>query len=297
MSWGARRWLVFILVVMALGTAGLLYQGWIVRQVQSYGPGQSHLLFALGSESADGLEVQVNLVQLDSQRGELRVRLDFLPGGSYAGSSGELTRSLRLRYQSARGVFEQPLLAGRLLTPIELAVSLRGSPFYYPSDVYSSLVDLQFFAEDAQDLSVRLKVFSRLDGFEARKEPLASLVPGAGKEFQPQNPGHFLFLLQGQRSPVVKGYARLVLGLQWLLTLAGLGVTLAVVIGGRRPDPVLWIWVTALLVALPLLRGMLVGAPQIGIYLDFLGFLAGGILLTLSLLTLVATWVLSARFK
>lgn len=292
MTSSARRWLLLTLAVLGIGMAGILYQGWIARVVQQQSPGQSVPLFSLGPETADGVTIHATVVGIDPNRAEMQVRLDFAPGGSYLDERGTLSRPLQLTLKTSRGSAEYRFASGSLMAPLDFSTALRGSPFYYPSDLYSSLLEIDLRGSASDDTSVTLKAYSRMAGFSAARAKLGSEFPSSSREFESQRPGHFLFLLEAQRAPLVKIFARLILGLHWLLTVFALAVTLAVLLAGRRADPVLWVWLTGLLFALPLTRSMMVGAPEIGIYLDFFGFLICEVTLALCLAIMVSTWLL-----
>lgn len=292
MTSSARRWLVLTLAVLGIGIVGILYQGWIARVVQQQGPGQSVPLFSLGPDTADGVTVHATVVGIDPNRAEMQVRLDFAPGGSYLDERGALSRPLLLSLKTTRGSSEYRFARGSFMAPLDFSTPLRGSPFYYPSDLYTSLVEISLRSSNSEDTSVTLKAYSRMAGFSAARAELESEFPSSSKGLENQRPGQFVFQIEAQRAPLVKIFARLILGLHWLLTVVGLAVTLAVLVAGRRADPVLWVWLTGLLFALPLTRSMMVGAPEIGIYLDFFGFLICEVTVALCLAILVSTWLL-----
>ena len=87
-------------------------------------------------------------------------------------------------------------------------------------------------------------------------------------------------------------FARLIVALQWLLALSASIVTISVVIWKRKAELALFTWMTAMLFALPPMRNIMVGAPPIGIYVDFLGFLCCEGIVACSLASVVATWLI-----
>jgi hypothetical protein len=141
-----------------------------------------------------------------------------------------------------------------------LKVPLQGSHFYYPNDHYTARLP--------QPL-----------------EPIENRAPGfVVTQSQDQ--------LSIDRSELVKFFARFLLALQWVVALSALAVTMSVVIGGRKPEVAMFTWCTALLFALPAMRGMMVGAPEIGIYLDFFGFLCCEGVVVFCLTLLVMSWLI-----
>jgi hypothetical protein len=133
---------------------------------------------------------------------------------------------------------------------------LVGSPFYYPRDRYSAVLQ----------------------------------TPGSyqASGFKVQSNGN---LIEIERSDLVQFSAHSIVALLWLTALSTAAVALRTLLSEKRPDPTLFTWTTVALLALPALRQTMVGAPAIGIYIDFYGFLCCEMIVVFSLLAVTASWL------
>lgn len=140
-------------------------------------------------------------------------------------------------------------------TPTQVA-HLQGSPFYYPRDRYSAMLQ----------------------------------TPGTyqASGFKVQSNGT---VLEIERSDLVQFSAHTIVVLIWVTALSVAAAALKTLLAEDKPDPSLLIFATVALLALPALRQTMVGAPAIGIYIDFYGFLCGEIIVVVSLLAMTVKWL------
>ncbi|MFN8606691.1 MAG: DUF4436 family protein [Vulcanimicrobiota bacterium] len=140
-------------------------------------------------------------------------------------------------------------------------VHLTGSPFYYPRDRYLALLTNTEAAPKASGYKVQ-----------------ATLT----KEGT---------LLEIERSDLVQFEAHTIVALLWLISLGSAAVALKTVLGDKAPEAGLLSYSVVVLFALPALRQTMAGAPAIGIYIDFYGFLCCEVIAVASLSGLVGTWL------
>ncbi len=133
---------------------------------------------------------------------------------------------------------------------------LVGSPFYYPRDRYTAVLQ----------------------------------TPGTfqASGFKVQSNGN---VIEIERSDLVQFSAHTIVALIWLTALSTAAAALKVVIADSKPDPALLTWPAVTLLALPTLRQTMAGAPAIGIYIDFYGFLCCEVIVVVSLLAIAARWL------
>lgn len=133
---------------------------------------------------------------------------------------------------------------------------LVGSPFYYPRDRYSAVLQ----------------------------------TPGTfqASGFKVQSNGN---LIEIQRSDLVQFSAHTIVALIWVTALSVAAAALKTLIVESKPDPALLTWASVALLALPALRQTMVGAPAIGIYIDFYGFLCCEVIVVVSLLAMTVKWL------
>lgn len=133
---------------------------------------------------------------------------------------------------------------------------LEGSPFYYPRDRYTAVLQ----------------------------------TPGTfqASGFKVQSNGN---LIEIERSDLVQFSAHTIVALIWITALSVAAAALKTLITDHKVDPALLSWASVVLLALPGLRQTLVGAPAIGIYIDFYGFLCCEIIVVVSLLAMTVKWL------
>ncbi len=133
---------------------------------------------------------------------------------------------------------------------------LQGSPFYYPRDRYRAVL----------------------------------LTPGTfhASGFKVQSTGN---VIEIERSDLVQFSAHTIVALIWMTALSVAAAALKVLLAENKPDPALLIWASVALLALPALRQTMAGAPAIGIYIDFYGFLCCEIIVVFSLLAMTVKWL------
>ncbi|MBX3171598.1 MAG: DUF4436 family protein [Candidatus Eremiobacteraeota bacterium] len=133
---------------------------------------------------------------------------------------------------------------------------LVGSPFYYPRDRYSAVLQTP-------------------GNFQA-------------SGFKVQSNGN---VIEIERSALVQFSAHTIVALIWITALSVAAAALKTLIAESKPDPALLTWASIALLALPALRQTMVGAPAIGIYIDFYGFLCCEVIVVVSLLALTVKWL------
>lgn len=133
---------------------------------------------------------------------------------------------------------------------------LQGSPFYYPRDRYTAVL----------------------------QSPGTFQASG----FKVQSNGN---LVEIERSDLVQFSAHMIVTLIWMIALSVAATALKTLLTDHKPEPALLTWATVALLALPTLRQTMAGAPAIGIYIDFYGFLCCEAIVVVSLLAMTTKWL------
>lgn len=133
---------------------------------------------------------------------------------------------------------------------------LQGSPFYYPRDRYTAVL----------------------------QSPGTFQASG----FKVQSNGN---LVEIERSDLVQFSAHMIVTLIWMIALSVAATALKTLLTDQKPEPALLTWATIALLALPTLRQTMAGAPAIGIYIDFYGFLCCEAIVVVSLLAMTTKWL------
>jgi Domain of unknown function (DUF4436) len=158
----------------------------------------------------------------------------------------------------------------------------------YPFDSYSTYLALKVVGSDRKPVAFEMGAENEVNGWivaKQRQTPSDGLPKGA-----------YGISFDIHRTTDAKFYAIFIIALMWLLALAG--VVMAVILIGRKdqevgPDHL--VYLAALLFAFPLMRTLLPGNPPLGILADFAGYFWAEVIVGITLLALLVTWIVRTR--
>jgi len=238
------------------------------------------LLVAGGTQNPDRVDMVANILSVDPQREEARIRLTFYPEGNLSKDGLSSIWNLKLiapeavRSDSGGRVFER----GMPLTSVDLSYALVGQVNDYPFDEHSTLLILALNRTDPDRLvPSAILVRGSVPGYHIELEPIKDLPEGINA-----------INMTITRSSTVQKAAMAGIVVMWAI---GLGVFALIVLmfAGwyNIRMPALF---AALLFGLFSLRNSLPGTPPIGTYSDFLSFLwVQGIVALALLVAIIAT--------
>jgi hypothetical protein len=241
---------------------------------------QVTLLNTGNTKNPDRVDMVANIISLDPQREEAKIRLSFYPGGNLTRDGLSCIWNLKLltpeaaRSDSGGQVFP----SGMPLSSVELSYVMVGQVNDYPFDEHTLQLIFALNRTDP-DLLVPSAVLVRgnVPGFRIGLEPLQDLPDGVNA-----------MKMTVTRSWTVREAAMAGIVVMWAI---GIGVFALIVLmfsgwyNVRMPA-----LFAALLFGLFSLRNSLPGTPPIGTYSDFLAFLwVQGIVALALLVAIVAT--------
>lgn len=238
------------------------------------------------TEPVTRLEVNATVIAIDPIRSQMKVELTFQPKGDIIEiTSNDMTRDVHLLTNTVQGPTETVFKAHHQAYPIEITLSLQdGDVALYPIDKYNAALQLDAFvlkSGDAGEMPLPLAV-----NFLAHNHVLhvdADLRPGSN--------AHELNIdLKLKRPVAVQGFAWFINALMVMLAISAAIVVFNVAYRGKRLEPNLLVWMSALLFVLPSMRNILPGVPPLGAFTDFLVFFWVEGALALCLFIMVLTW-------
>jgi hypothetical protein len=157
----------------------------------------------------------------------------------------------------------------------------------YPFDSYSSVLAVKVVGSDGKPVEFEMGAENEVNGWIVAKQQAPS-------DQLPK--GVYGISFDIHRTTDAKFYAVFIVALMWLLALAG--VVMAVILIGRKdqdvgPDHL--VYLAALLFAFPLMRTLLPGNPPLGILADFAGYFWAEVIVGITLLALIVTWIVRTR--
>jgi hypothetical protein len=237
------------------------------------------------------IDVSGRIVTADPLKGDVVVRLEFTPHGSFAsGDGGTLARDLDLFVSSATGKNVHEFKKGKRMNPVEAVVEIyEGEPMDYPFDSHSA--ELSFFFEPGAAKGA--------EGGGNEAIPMAVELRGSvaglrlDTEYAKENtPDHAVIDIGIERASTAKFFSVFIMIAMWALVIGVLFLVFRVFSGHRKIEISMFSFLGALLFAFPALRNSQPGTPPIGTLSDFIAFFWAEVIIALSLLSVVLRWII-----
>jgi hypothetical protein len=291
----------------------------------------------LGDKDPNHIEVDVKLVSIDPNKGDVTARLEFVPKGHFSKDGGlTLERDLKLFVNSATGKKELDFETGKRMNPMEVVINMYdGLVTDYPFDHHRAFLELYFLPANREGGKDKQKPIEA--GTAKPAEAAATPTPegkpaekkdeAKPKETEAAAPAEddvpigvdFLGSIHGfridaakshestddyvgidmtiSRASTVKFFAIFIILMMWGLTIAVIFLTLSVVARGRKVEIGMFSFLAALLFAFAAVRNSQPGAPPIGTFSDFISFFWAEVIIALCLVAVVFTWLLRPTAK
>jgi len=322
------RDIIITVVVVILFAAGLVL---VLNIYKSEGEKRSASVSDLGEKDPNHIEVDVTLVTIDPNKGDIVARLEFLPKGSYTKADGTLARDVKLFVNGATGKQETDFPRGKKMNPMEVVVQMYdGLVTDYPFDKHKAYLEMYFVpgkpekksaepgaAKPAEAAPSPTPKPEAAEEEEPKKEDAAKKTEAAkeeeeddeipiGVDFAGSISGFKIEAAKAResqndlvgidmtisRAATTKFFSLFVMMMMWGLTISVLLLTLSVVLRGRKVELAMFSFTAALLFAFATVRNAQPGTPPIGTYSDFISFFWAEVIIALCLVVLVFTWLL-----
>ncbi len=230
------------------------------------------------------IDVSGRIVTADPVKGDIIVRLEFVPHGNLAaGEGGGLARDLELYIASANGKNVHEFKKGKRMNPIEAVVEIyEGEPMDYPFDQHHAELNFSFAAPGGgESVPVAVEMRGAVAGLRL------------DTEYAKENaPDHAVIDISVERASTAIFFSTFIMLAMWLLVIAVLFLVFRVLSGHRKIEISMFSFLGALLFAFPALRNSQPGTPPIGTLSDFIAFFWAEVIIALSLLAVVVRWLI-----
>ncbi len=255
------------------------------------------------------IESYIKIVSADPVKGDVVVRIEFVPHGTFTTDDGvTLSRDLQLFVSSATGKQIHEFQKGRRMSPVEAVIDMyEGEPMDYPFDKHKAELALYFEpAPEKEKIASAAKVAPTDAAAGASEEeaegedsiPVTVNLFGSVNGLRidatksKDNADDFVDIdLEISRAMTAKFFSGFIMIAMWLLTAAVIVLVVNVVTGRRKIEIGMFSFLGALLFAFPALRNSQPGTPPIGTLSDFAAFFWAEVLIALSLLTILTLWL------
>lgn len=235
------------------------------------------------AQQANRLDIKATIQTIDPARGEVNMRLEFTPRGTLDLGDGWATQSDIIIYTSSSLKPEIAIKQGHRIPAQDITLPLYDGDYsIYPFDAYSA--DLWFVAvneANAETLPLHVELAGQVFGYRVQAE--------TDKDSNPE----FVSLgLTLGRAALTRIWAIFVILLLWAMSLAVAGVAASMLLGRRKLEFAAFTWMGAMIFAFVGFRSAAPGAPPIGSLLDILAFFWAELIVAVSLVTVVLTYLL-----
>jgi Domain of unknown function (DUF4436) len=277
-------------IVLLLVFAGAYV--WVLNAYKNESNNRAAELVAETQKAGENrIDVSGRIVTADPIKGDVVVRLEFTPHGTFgSGDGGTLSRDLDLYVSSATGKNVHEFKKGKRMNPVEAVVEIyEGEPMDYPFDSHTA--ELSFFFEPAAGKT------GEAGGAEAIPMAIELLGSVAGlrleTEYAKENtPDHAVIEISIQRASTAIFFSVFIMIAMWALVIGVLFLVFRVFAGHRKIEISMFSFLGALLFAFPALRNSQPGTPPIGTMSDFIAFFWAEVIIALSLLSVVLRWII-----
>jgi hypothetical protein len=246
-----------------------------------------------GADEADYIQVNARILEVQPVAGTQQVRLTVTPHGSFANRDGSLNQTINLDADGYLGGSIN-LTGGEIPPPVQLVLDLEGDLSQYPFDSYSSA------------LQVRLtRVVRNSDGTGTSKsdEPVPMRLAVSAKQHdwaiasshaETWEDGAISATVGARRGGAMRAFALFELAVMIALACIAVAMTYTTLITGRPLEFSMFVWLGAMLFALPAVRNTMPGVPGVGTVLDYAGFFWCLIAVAACLITAAITYIRTA---
>jgi hypothetical protein len=285
----SKKPLIVGLVLLVIFAAAYVY---VLHAYKNEGNNRAAELVADTQKAGENrIDVSGRIVTADPIKGDVVVRLEFVPHGSFASNDGDtLSRDLDLSVSSATGKNVHEFKKGRRMGPVEAVVEIYdGEPMDYPFDNHSA--ELSFFFEPSAGKGAEPAAAEAIPMAVDMRGSVAGLR--LDTEYAKENtPDHAVIDINIQRASTAVFFSVFIMIAMWALVIGVISLVYRVFAGHRKIEISMFSFLGALLFAFPALRNSQPGTPPIGTMSDFIAFFWAEVIVALSLLAVVLRWII-----
>ena len=207
------------------------------------------------------IEIDAQVLAVTPTNASEIVRLTVVPHGRFAKNGGELAQSINLDADGYAGG-TITLLAGEIPPPVMLTLDLVGDLSQYPLDKYTANLTINLRPVVAgQRAEVAVPTVLSVDSIKHDWKTNSSLIQTTNREIAVQ--------LTSERGTATIGFALFELLIMLFLACIAVAITYAAIVSPKPLEFSLFVWLGAMLFALPAIRGTMPGVPSVGTMADF----------------------------
>jgi len=207
------------------------------------------------------IEIDAQVLAVTPTNASETVRLTVIPHGRFATNGGELATSINLDADGYAGG-TITLLGGEIPPPVMLTLDLAGDLSQYPLDRYTANLTINLRpVVSGQRAEIAVPTVLSVDSVKHDWRTNSRLIQATNREIAVQ--------LTSQRGAATIGFALFELLVMLFLACIAVAITYAAIVSPKPLEFSLFVWLGAMLFALPAIRGTMPGVPSVGTMADF----------------------------
>ncbi|KAJ1927388.1 hypothetical protein IWQ60_002975 [Tieghemiomyces parasiticus] len=234
------------------------------------------------ADDVDRVAITATVMSVDFSNRKMTVHFGMTPQGKYRTASGTLSKGL----SGFIGIQNVNFPANATMQDVEYSIPfMLGNVRDFPLDQYESNSLISFQETNSTTPVAAWLIF---DGSVATVNFDAEFGP-----FDDSLPYQYNFTTHATRTSTTLFFVVFIVIIMWLIALALFVMAVQVVVSKRTLPPPLIGFGATIMFAFPALRNSFPGVPQIGCYVDFVGFLWPMVVVALSTCLIVYDFLLS----
>lgn len=233
--------------------------------------------------NADYLEIDAQVLDINPTLATETVRLTVVPKGKFAVNGSELAAPINL---DATGYSASSinLKANEIPPPIQVTLGMVGDVSQYPLDTYTGLLEV---------------TAKRIDGAAKTEDVVPTVLTvqsskhdwSTGSKGLPSEGGTVSVELTAKRGAATIAFALFELSIMVLLAVMAIAMTYAAIVSRKPLEFSLFVWLVAMLFALPAIRNTMPGVPGVGTIGDYAVFFWCLVAVACCLVTAALTYI------
>ncbi len=252
---------------------------------------EPYVNFDQNEVDSNHIELNLQITNIDPVKGDVQIRVHPEPVGNYSVDSVTLSKDITIFTNSNSGKNEFIFKKGSRINPFEVTVDMyEGYLMEYPYDKHKAFISLHIVTPEkdssGQITNVEVPIVKEtnfLASIQGYRVSTANEIESSGGYT-----GLEIFL---ERTSAVKMFSQFIMILFWLITISIALVVFSIVFRNRKVEYSMFAFLSAMLFAMPALRGVQPFIPTIGCLSDYAAFFWAEGVIAASLLIMVFTWL------
>ncbi len=278
---------VFIIIAIVVFIVAFIF---VYNGYQKEGEKRS-VFIETPTNNPDHIDISAYIVSIDPIKGDMVVRMSFVPMGILANDRGFLNEEVELFINSVTGKQQYIFEKHKIINPIEVTLNLfDGLVSDYPLDKHkaelfiaaSTKITKNENPQETEDIALDnvLNFSGSVSGYK-----ITAALNKESSEF------YTILNIDIARADSVTFFSFFVIVVMWILIIMLMALIYTILVNGRKIEIAMFTFSSAMIFAFPAFRNMMPLAPPIGAFPDYIAFFWAEAAAAITLIVLMLTWI------